>query len=202
MSKFSEMTNEEMHEWIVNFVEVVGDSPTDYGLTAGQVTDLQTNNNILATKMTDRVAKDEAAAAAVIAERDARKVVEPVCSYYNTTIKGNPDVSDEAKVAAGIDLKKPPTFTSPVAPTDLVVNGFENGTNVLKWKRAANKPNTQFIIEYREASETEFEYLATSTQTTYKHTGVTPGMQCAYRIKAQRAGEESPFSNVAVVYMS
>src|SRR5687768_1375922 len=133
MSKFSEMSNEELHAWAVNFATVVGASPTDYGLSAGQVTDFQTNNNTFGTKMTDRIAADQAADAALTAERAFRKIVQPLCTYYNTTIKVNPDITDAAKVAAGIDLPKPPSYTPPVAPTDLVVNGFENGTNVLKW---------------------------------------------------------------------
>jgi hypothetical protein len=201
MPDFSRMTDAELREWATNFQQVVGASPTDYGVTAGLITDFSTANAGLGTKMTERVSAEEARKAAVAAQKEASSNLESLCSYLNTTIKANPDVSDVDKIAAGIDVGETPTHTAPVTPTGLVVNGFENGTNILKWNRAGNKPSTQFIVEYREGTETEFEFLCATTKTTCEHKGVTPGMQCVYRIKAQRAGEESPYSNTAVVYM-
>jgi hypothetical protein len=202
MPKFSLMTDAELREWATNFEQVVGASPGDYGVTAAVITDLGTSNTGLGTKMTERVSIEEARKAVIVAQKESRNDLESRCSYLNTTIKADPDVSDTAKVAAGIDLPKPPTHTPPEAPAELTVKGYENGTNVLKWKRAGNKPGTQFIVEYREGAETEFEFLCTTTRITCEHKGATPGMQCVYRVKAQRAGEESPYSNTAVVYMT
>lgn len=202
MPKFADMNDAQLTAWATNFAGVVGAAPADYGLTAAQVTELENTGEHLQAKMTSRVAAEDAARAAVAAQKAGRAALEPLCTYYNTIIKANPSISDAQKSAAGIDVKKPPTHTAPAMPTGLTANGFENGTNVLRWERAGNKPSTQFIVECRAAAETAFEYLGTTTEITYTHTGATPGKQCAYRVKAQRAGEESQYSNVAVVYMS
>lgn len=65
--------------------------------------------------------------------------------------------ADAAKTAAGIDPKKTPTRTPPVTLEQLTVMGYDNNRNVLKWKKAGKKQNTQFIIEYCQAGDTEFE---------------------------------------------
>ena len=202
MPRFADMSNAELSAWITNFTTVVGASPTTFGFTSDQVSEFADGNTSLQSRTTATVALRESTSAAIKAEQIERDYMESRCSLFNTTLKINPDVAENKKIQAGIDPNKPPTHTPPVAPTDLIANGYENGTNVLRWSRADNKTGTQFVIEYREAAQTEFEMLDVTTQTTYTHEGVTPGMQCAYRVKAKRAGESSPYSNIAVVYMT
>jgi hypothetical protein len=183
-----------------NFVEVAGADPAKYGVTTTQVTSISDKSNDLKQKMTARQTADDALKSAVLAQRGSRESVEPELSYLNITIKANPAVSDADKQSIGIEPNKPPSYTPPARPEDLVVNGFEDNRNVLKWKRAGNKPNTQFIIECKKGSVTEFTYLDTTAETSYQHLGVAPGERCVYRVKAKRAGEESTYSNEAVVY--
>lgn len=202
MPSFSQMSNSELTAWVDNSTTIIGASPTEYGMTAGVITDLGDQNTLLKTSMTNRVAADDAASAALKTEQTERGKLEKLASFISQTIKINPDVSDSNKILAGIEPNKSPTRTPPVAPTELMVNGYENVTNVLKWNRAGNKPGTQFIIEYREGDETEFKMLDSVTETTYTHTGRTPGVKCAYRIRAKRGKESSAYSNIAVVYMT
>lgn len=201
MPSFSTMSDAELINWMTNCITVAEPNPEKYGLTAAQVTALKAKRNDLIAKMNARIAADDAAKAATAAQTASRNSAEPDCSYLTTIIKANPNISDADKIALGIEPKKAPTRTAPVTPTGLIVNGYENGTNFLKWERAGNKPNTMFIIECREEGETDFKYLAATTETSYEQKSATVGRQCAYRAKAQRSGEESAYSNVAVVYM-
>lgn len=202
MPNFSQISNAELTAWVDNCTTVIEAAIGDFGMPAGAVTDFGDQNALLKTSMTNRIAADDAAAAAIKTEQTEREKLEKLASYFNKTIKANPDVSDSNKILAGIEPNKPPTRTPPVAPAELTVKGYENETNVLKWNRAGNKQGTQFIIEYREANELEFKMLDGVTEATYIHTGRTPGVQCAYRVKAKRAGESSTYSNIAIVYMA
>lgn len=200
MPNFSELTDVELLAWMDNFVTVATPAPEEYGVTAAQVTSLSTKADDLREKIAARQTADDAAKAAVKSQQGSRKNAEPDVSYLNTIIKANKNISDPNKEAAGIDVPKPRTKTPPIRPEDLVVNGYEDGRNVLKWSRAGNKSNTQFIIENKFEDETNFAYLATTTETKYEHRGVKAGRRCAYRVKAQRSGEESTYSNEAIVY--
>lgn len=200
MPNFSIMTDAELAAWIDNFYTVASAAPATYGVTAAQVTALKARADDLREKMAARLTAEDAARAAIINQRASREAGEPEASYLNTIIKANPNISDADKEAVGIDLPKPRSKTAPVRPEDLVANGFQDGRNVLKWNRSGNKPNTQFIVESKASATSDFAYLATTTETKYEHHGATPGARVVYRVKAQRSGEESTYSNEATVY--
>ena len=200
MPNFSQMSDDELVAWVDNFVAAATLAPAQYGTTKAQVDALQLKADDLRDKMAARQAADAAASAAAKAQSASRQSVEPDASYLNTIIKANSTVSDANKQTIGIDMPKPRTKTAPVRPENLVANGFEDGRNVLKWSRADNKPNALFIVECRMGGATAFSYLATTTETKYEHLGVTPGTRAAYRVKAQRSGGESTYSNEATVY--
>ncbi|HRH45245.1 MAG TPA: fibronectin type III domain-containing protein [Pyrinomonadaceae bacterium] len=200
MPNFSNMNDADLIGWMMNFVTVATVEPAKYGLTSEQVTNISTKANSFAEKVMQRQTADEALKAAVLAQKMSRENVEPDVSYLNTIIKANPAVSDADKQSLGIEPNKPPTYTPPTRPDDLMVNGFQDGRNVLKWKRSGNKPNTMFIIECKIGESENFVYVDSTTETTFEHKGMTPGVRCAYRVKAKRSGEESTYSNEAVVY--
>lgn len=200
MPSFADMSDSQLIAWMDNFYTVTEGAPADYGVTAQQVAAVKAKADDLRDKMAARQTADDAAKAATTAQKASRGAAEPDLSYLNTIIKANPNVSDANKEAAGIDLRKPATHSAPVRPENLVANGFEDGRNVLKWNREGNKPNTQFIVESKDAAAVDFSYLATTTETKYEHLGVKPGARYVYRVKAQRSGEESTYSNEAMVY--
>ena len=145
MPRIADMTDADLSAWTTNFATVVGAVPADYGLTAAQVTAIQSANTDLQEKMTARFAAIEAANAAIAAQKNCRETLESQASYYNTIIKASKTITDAEKEAAGIDIKKPATHTPPTIPTDLTVRGFDYGTNFLRWKRAGNKPGTKSL---------------------------------------------------------
>lgn len=200
MPNFSGMSDVELLGWMDNFVAVATLAPAQYGTTKAQVDALAVKADGLRDAAAARQTAEDAAKSAVMAQQASRQSSEPDASYLNTIIKANPNVSDADKLAVGIDLPKPRSKTAPVRPEDLVANGFEDGRNVLKWNRADNKPNTQFIVETKGGGAADFSYLATTTEAKYEHLGVTPGTRYIYRVKAQRSGEESTYSNEAAVY--
>ncbi len=75
-----------------------------------------------------------------------------------------------------------------------------NGNNELRWNRNGDKPNTIFVIEAQIGEATEWTYVDSTAETKYTHTNQKPGTQIAYRVKATRKGESSPWSAVAVAY--
>lgn len=200
MPNFSNMTDAEIVSWMMNFSTVAAVDPPKYGVTAAQVENISTKANSLGGKMLERQTAEEAQKAAVLAQKLSRESAEPDASNISTLIKANASVSDADKQALGIEPNKPPTYTPPVRPEDLTVNGYQDGRNVLKWKRSGNKPNTTFIIEFKLGDALVYSFLNTTTETTFEHIGNQPGVRCAYRVKAKRSGEESTYSNEAVVY--
>lgn len=200
MPDFSRMSDFELLEWLDNFVTVATPTPSDYGTTAAEVNALSAKADDLRAKMALRVTAEDAAEAAVAAQRACRQNVEPDASRLNTVIKANPNISVENKNKVGIEMRKPPTKTPPARPENLVANGFEDGHNALKWSRTGNKPNTPFVIEYKYFDDPKFQYLATTTECKYDHLGAIVGKRCFYRVKAVRSGEESTYSNEAIVY--
>ena len=200
MPNFSGMSDVEILAWMDNFVSVTTGAPAQYGTTRAQVDSLKAKADELRANIAARLTADDAAKAAVISQKASRQSSEPDASYLNTIIKADPNVSDADKQAAGIETAKPRSKTAPVRPENLVAHGFEDGRNVLKWNREGNKPNTQFIVESKNDKAGDFAYLATTTETKYEHMNVKPGTRYAYRVKAQRSGEESTYSNEATVY--
>lgn len=200
MPNLATMSDAELLAWAQNFVAVANVNPVPYGATAAQVQALEGLADDLRGKVAARQTAEDAAKAATMAQNDSRSALVPDASYLNTIIKANKNVSDANKAALGIDVPKPRTKTAPTRPEDLTANGFEDGRNVLKWNRAGNKPNTVYIIEYKKGAAADFAYLATTTETKYTQVDAKPGEHCAYRVKAQRAGQESTWSNEAVVY--
>ena len=200
MPDFSRMTDVELLAWMDNFVTVAGTAPADYGTTAAEVAAVSADADDLRSKIALRNTADDAAEAATTAQGVSRDTSESRASTLNIIIKANPDIPVENKNKIGIEMPKPPTKTPPVRPEDLVANGFEDGRNTLKWSRTGNKPNTQFIIEFKFVDDLKFQYLTTTTETKYDHRNTVVGKRCFYRVKAQRAGEESTYSNEAMVY--
>lgn len=200
MPKFSGMSDADIVAWMTNFISVASTNPERYGTTTEQIVGLTTKRDDLAAKMVNRKVADETARAAVAAQQASRQSGEPDCSYLNTIIKANPNIADEDKKALGIEPNKPPTYTPPTVPQNLTVNGFEDGRNVLRWKRGENKPNTLFIIECKLPDDDEFYYVDTTSQISFEHQGMIPGVRAVYRVKAKRGGEESEYSNEATVY--
>lgn len=85
-------------------------------------------------------------------------------------------------------------------PTDLVAKANALGYVDLKWDGGGNRPGAVYIIESRRGNSGRFSYVGTSTATRYRVKNQTPGEQRQYRVHAERRGERSGSTNVAMVY--
>jgi len=200
MPIFSKLTDVELLAWMDNFIVVATVDPAKYGVKLSDITSLHGKADDLRSKIALRQTAEAAAKAAVKSQQASRDDLESEVATLAANIKNNKNVTDADKEAINIDTPKPRSKTAPTRPENLVAEGFADGRNVLKWDRAGNKPNTVFVVECKAEDETAFSYLQSVTATKCEHKNVKPGKHYAYRVKAQKSGEESTYSNEATVY--
>jgi len=193
---------QQLHDAVAQFVAVitphVGSIP---GMTAGQLTAITTKNGTLATDITAQIAAEEAAEAATETTKNRAADVNTDWDALVLLVRAATTLDPAIVVAAGLPIRDTvPTPVIPVAPTELTAKGFDTGVNSLKWKSGGNLRGVTYIIEYRVGTTDPFQFLDTTTRTTYDHTGRTPGQRVEYRVKAKRTTHESAYSNTAVVY--
>lgn len=109
--------------WLSVFAAAIIENPATYGLTAGDATAIATvNTNFQAAY---GVATDPATRTSpTIAAKDtARAAAEVLCRPYAVQISLNKDVTDEAKVAAGVTVRKttPTPIPAPTVAPELAV---------------------------------------------------------------------------------
>jgi hypothetical protein len=176
-------------------------APADYGLTAVEVSALQSKLDDFSAALDAADAAKSAAQIAVSAKDNARATLEAAFRPAVQRIQVNPAVTDASRTTAGIPVRDTVrTVSSPVVPVDLVATGDASGFNSLKWKSGGNAGGVQYVVEGKAGSAPDFSLVDVTSATTFKHTGVTVGQQIQYRIKARRGAAISTPSNVATVY--
>ena len=172
----------------------------EFGLTQEIVDDAKARRLNLQAKLSDQIAKRDAAKAATTVINQTRKSDDQFISDLKVRMRLE-KVPPEKFVEAGLDADdSTPSVVAPQTPTDLVVEGFSNGTNKLKFNRNGNKKNTVFIIEAKSGDAVDFVIVGTTTKTTFEHKNQKPGVKTVYRVRAQRGGDYSDYSNLATVY--
>lgn len=84
-------------------------------------------------------------------------------------------------------------------PTNLVANGFEDGTVKIAWDRNGNSQGATFEI-FGSADGLDYAMVATTTRASLVLEGYAPGAACWFKVRATRSGLTSPLSNAAPVY--
>ena len=103
-------------------------------------------------------------------------------------------------IIASFGMNPNPVVSGPVAvPLNLVGNATSNGNCELKWKRNGNASNTVFVLESKSATG-NWTMFGTTTKTKFTDTNAAPGVQKLYRVRAERGGTVSAYSNEAVIY--
>lgn len=103
-------------------------------------------------------------------------------------------------IIAAFGMNPNPVVSGPVAvPLNLVGNATSNGNCELKWKRNGNASNTVFVLESKSATG-NWTMFGTTTKTKFTDTNAAPGVQKLYRVRAERSGTISAYSNEAVIY--
>ena len=198
---FYPANNAEFLIWLDNFVTVADSKQAELGLSAAQVTALQTLRTDFGNQLNDQAAKKEASTAATTLVNGTRKTANSEVGALNAVFKASKTISADLIEQLGLNANSDSLVSSvPVAPEDLVVSGFSNGTNSLKWASGGNKPRTNYIVEAKIGDAADYAFVAVSTKLRYEHKNQTPGVRVFYRVKAVSGDLESAYSNVAVIY--
>ncbi|MBV9470318.1 MAG: hypothetical protein JOZ57_13860, partial [Abitibacteriaceae bacterium] len=168
--------------FVTTLAATLAANPASYGLTANDVTPLTNKANELGQALQDVDALKSAASAGVAHKEDIRAALESLVRPLVAQIQANPAVTAQLKTQAGLPVyDTTPSATAPQVPTDLVVQPQANGVHVLSWNRNGNLPGTQFIIEAKTGTATEFVRVDVITATSYEHPGQKAGVPVVYR---------------------
>ena len=171
-----------------------------FGLTQDLIDEAKTRRNGFEVKLTDQIAKKDASKAATTLMGQTRKSDDQFVSEMKATMrlaKVPPNKFEELGLDADDSIA---SIIAPQTPTDLVVEGFSNGTNKLKFNRNGNKQNTIYLVEAKSGDAADFVIVGTTTKTTFEHKNQKPGVKTVYRVRAQRGDDYSDYSNPATVY--
>lgn len=201
MAYIQKLKDAEVGPWVEKFNTAAATYSAELDLTPDDLTTLNDTATKFKGKYSASEAAKSAAADAVQAKDEERENLNGVYMEFTNKIQAlNPP--DHIKAALGITIRDTePTPLLPYRPEELTADPTPTGDIFLNWKRGQNKPNMQFVIEYRTKANPEFTMLDIITATRYTHKGHTPGEFIAYRIKARKGDRYSEPSNEAAVYV-
>lgn len=171
---------------------------TELGYSVGDEAATQAAYQEFDSKNTAAAVAKDAARGAVAAKTVAkRSSIETVCAYAQQ-IKNNPAATPAILSAFGITVE--PKTAGPVqTPSLLSASPRIDGSCRLTWKPNGNAPATTYVID--ESSDgANWTFLATVTATKFVDLNAQVGVNNWYRVRAARAGQISPWSNLATIY--
>ena len=106
-------------------------NPVEYGLTAADVTELQTSQTSFDAGLAEMVQQRDAARAATNLKASTRKAFEEMIRQYARQIQANPSVTDVLKLDAGLPVHdtRPSPIPMPSSPPSAIIetpNVLEN----------------------------------------------------------------------------
>ena len=126
-SDFIPNRDSDFNVWAHAFLTSVEAEPTEYGLTAADITTLQTTVAEWDTSYNEMHQKRDAAKGATVGKMESRSLLEELLRNYARQIQADPKVSDELKADAG--LKVHSSSRTPVPdPTTAPVISIDAGT--------------------------------------------------------------------------
>lgn len=93
-----------------------------------------------------------------------------------------------------------PSHEVPNQVSKVIAKGLSTGGNKVYWDSNGNPGHTQYIVEAKYDSDSEYHLVDVVTATKFFHEGQTPGVRVSYRIIARRGNLRSIPSESAVVY--
>ena len=176
--------------------------PAAYGLEAEAVATLQARSDELRQTLDHMDQLNAERSAVAQQKRELRAQVEGGVRTLVQQIQADPAVTDHLKAQAGIPLPDMVlSHAAPVPPTDLTVDARANGEHFLKWKRSHNPQHTEFLVEAKMDGAQEFTLVDVVRAARYHHTGLKPGAEIVYRVRARHSGQTSEPGNQAGVYL-
>ena len=189
-------------QWFGGFIAGANGNLPVLSMTAADITALQALKTDLDTKLATETTARNGAIAATAAKNVSRKAANTQASFRAKIILANPNIPVSVKEQLGLTVRSAPTATSPVVPTGLSAYPIASGkNNRLEWDGNNNRQGTQYVIEAKRSVNGAWSFVDFTSKTKYDHLNQTPGRAIAYRVRAKRAGLQSPVSNEAVAYV-
>lgn len=133
--------------------------------------------------------------------RDLKRKISLQISRQVRRFEISDDVSPEFLARLGAKKEDAGGADKIFAPEGLIVEGFADGTNFLKWQRSGNDKRNLFIVEARIGDAADYMMVGATTKTKFYHQNQKPGVPVRYRVYATRGGRVSPHSNDAALYL-
>jgi hypothetical protein len=191
----------EFRNWGDNFAKQAGTHQADLFLTEAQVAELTSGSTEFANKYEAHLTAQDAAEAATMDKKKARKDYESKIRIIAGIIQANPEIPDSLRETMGLPVHDTtPSVVNPQTPQSLEAKGSDDGVNHLNWKAGENKTGTMYLIEAKVADSISYAMIDVVTKTKYDHKKQTPGVRVSYRVRAKRGEKLSEHSNIATVY--
>jgi hypothetical protein len=200
MSDHRKLSNNAFYN-LLNDIYTKGDgSAPSFGLTQAIIDLVKDMRNGMSDGIADQTAKKAASKASTTSLKIVRGGADDLVSDLKIAMRAA-KVSADKFVEFGFDADDlVPSIITLSTPMDLVVQGYSNGTNELKFDRNGNKQGTTFLIEAKIGDALDYTIIGTTRKQSFKHTEQKPGVKTLYRTRAQRGDDFSEYSNVATVY--
>ena len=201
MPDISQLSPDEISAFLGNFIAVANTNKTVLGITDGDLDLLTDQKEAVDTRIVGQKSAQDAAKAATASLGSAVKTAKTNLSTRNRLISANPAISNALKAQLGLTVPdNTPTDNTPVPPIELTVTGSAAGINTLRWKRGANKPGVQYVVEAKTDGAAAWVLVDAVTATRFDHLNQTPGLPVVYRVRARRRGVLSAPSNETTIY--
>ena len=184
--------------WITRFAELCEINEKELGLTPEQILAIQ-EQSAKFKSLCDLTSEKKNQLKGIVAAKDkARRTSTETARAIAKQIKANPAVGPGILGILGI--VQPRTSGPLVMVKKLVVTGTSNGVNSLTWNRNGNAQGTVFLIESKLEGDSDWNFVAAVTKTSFQDTDQIPGQTKYYRVKASRSGKTSSPCSPAVIY--
>lgn len=200
MSNYLPSKDDQLSGWAANFAAKAPASAATTGLTTTEIKAMGDAQVKLANDIAAHTQAMQTAKSLRATKQASRRAVIQLAQLYNAKIQANPAVTDSIKTNLGLKVRQRAMPVTPQVPASLVVTGYDNGVNALKWKSGGNKPNTAYVVEALYPDAAQWVQVGSVTRLSFEHTGQTPGVQVVYRLRARRRTEFSNPSNTAIAY--
>lgn len=189
----------EFQDWTGNFITIANLNLSILGLTSADMTPITSDKALLDTSITDNEAKQAAAKAATKKKDLIRNATEAKARALVKRIQAKADVTADIKRLLQITVPGESPSVPPQIPLDLVARVISENTYELVWKRNGNSQTVIFIIEASFGNTNTFTQIGAQNKASFVYTALVPGQKIVFRVKADKAGIFSPYSNIAVV---
>jgi len=176
-------------------------SPTTYGLTAANATQIVTTMTAFDNANSVADAAELAYREAVTARNTAREAAVAAFGKWLRLAYANPVVLDSSFAAIGLDARDAGPTPRPVTvPLNLEAVPNQDGTVKLKWRRNGNTSSTTFSLEAM-VEDSAWEIVGATNLAKIELTNYAPGTQVTFRVQAIKGADFSDYSNLVTIYM-